>query len=152
MAPVIRVCSLNVTPETLFRELGRMQADGSVVQVFNPRSIINSFHLLAAYGNAIRAFEEHTNIAKSIGVEMLLFTAFTTQIGEAIKKAGISDGKAVLFSADGRLGMLRNAVRMDGTLGSRANPYAKRLYGIKGNGEDMRMEILTMMAESRLGD
>ena len=149
----ITKCSVVSTKEKLFERLSALQAKGNAVQLFNADAVIDELHLNAAYENAMRAFEEGTNIARNVAVEMLLFAAFTTQIGEAVKLAGFGGGSAVLFSADGNgAKLLDKLVAPEGELGTKPNPAAIRRYGMEEiSPEKIDLEILTRMAESRLG-
>ena len=71
---------------------------GGVVQLIDPKAVVSREHVLGAYLDAKRAFAGHTNIANSMAVEMLLFTAMTKQISDAIKAAGAKSGSDfVLF-------------------------------------------------------
>ena len=142
-----------VSKEKLFERLSALQAKGYAVQLFDADAVIDQLHLNAAYENALRAFEDGTNISRSVAVEMLLFAAFTTQIGEAVKLAGFRDGSAVLFSADGKgAKLLGKLVIPEGELGPGQNPAAIKRYGMGKIGpEKIDLEILTKMAESRLG-
>ena len=142
-----------VAKEKLFERLSLLQAKGYAVQLFDADAVIDRLHLNAAYENALRTFDEGTNISRSVAVEMLLFAAFTTQIGEAVKLAGFRDGSAVLFSADEKgAKLLGKLVIPEGELGSGKNSAAIKRYGIgKIAPEKIDLEILTRMAESRLG-
>ena len=142
-----------VSKEKLFERLSALQAKGHVIQLFDADAVIDELHLNAAYENALRTFDEGTNISRNVAVEMLLFAAFTTQIGEAVKLAGFRDGSGVLFSA-GRNGakLLGKLVVPDGELEPGQNHEAIKRYGMeKVSPEKIDLEILTKMAESRLG-
>ena len=54
-------------------------------------------YIQAAYVNALASFEEHRNIAKSIGLEFLLYAAMTDQIDYAIKKMAPKQGKPFII-------------------------------------------------------
>ncbi len=56
----------------------------------------------AAYMNAASCFEEKRNIAKSIGVELLLFIAGTDQIGAAIKALSPKAGEDFLVISNSK--------------------------------------------------
>ena len=56
----------------------------------------------AAYINAASCFDEKRNIAKSIGVELLLFIAGTDQIGAAIKAIGPKAGEDFLIISNSK--------------------------------------------------
>ena len=139
--------------EKLFERLSKLQARGNALQLFDIDAVIDPLHLDAAYENALRTFEEGTNIARSIAVEMILFTAFTTQIGEAVRLAGFKKDRAILFSADGKgAKLLGRLVVPEAELEPEPNPVAIKRYGMaRISPEKIDLEILTRMAESRLG-
>ena len=56
----------------------------------------------AAYINAASCFDEKRNIAKSIGVELLLFIAGTDQIGAAIKAISPKAGEDFLIISNSK--------------------------------------------------
>ena len=142
-----------VSKEKLFERLSALQAKGHLIQLFDADAVIDQLHLKAAYENALSSFDEGTNISRSVAVEMLLFAAFTTQIGEAVKLAGFRNGSAVLFSADEEgAKLLGKLVVPGGELGPGKNTAAIKRYGMeKIDPEKIDLEILTKMAESRLG-
>ncbi len=71
-----------------------------MLQLFDPNFICCKEHLQWAYANAYFAFKEHSNRAKSMKMEVLLYAAMTYQIGDAIAKAGAKDGGQVLILYD----------------------------------------------------
>lgn len=96
---VIKVVSLNTGLENFFSSVRKLERKKDVVQLFDPERIVDKWHLLGAYLNALLSFREHTNISNSVGTEMLLFAAMTRQIGDAIKAVGAkTDERALLFA------------------------------------------------------
>jgi tRNA threonylcarbamoyladenosine modification (KEOPS) complex Cgi121 subunit len=75
---------------------------GNVIQAFDCDSVINKTHLLGAYINAITAFGNHSNKAKSMSMEMLLFAAMTDQIGAAIKTVGAKENSKIIIFANNK--------------------------------------------------
>ncbi|VVC03379.1 KEOPS complex subunit Cgi121 [Candidatus Burarchaeum australiense] len=69
-------------------------------QAFDPAVIISERHLLLAYENSRRAFEEKRNIANCMDGEMMARTGGTRKIKEALAKVGARDLKNVLVCAD----------------------------------------------------
>ena len=96
---VIKIASSALGVQELLDRLNRI-GDDSVVQVFDTDFIINKTHLLGAYLNAVMAFKERRNIAKSASMEMLLFAAMTTQIEDAIRIVGIKSPSGFVLFAD----------------------------------------------------
>jgi tRNA threonylcarbamoyladenosine modification (KEOPS) complex Cgi121 subunit len=96
--PIILSASSDLSiPELL--ALAAANSGRVVVQLFDPDFICCKEHILLAYLNARSRFSDHTNRAKSAGIEMLLCASLTSQIDEAIKKSGAKSNKSfVLFS------------------------------------------------------
>ncbi len=98
-AAVIVIASSRVPIQEL--HCRAQQRGKSVVQLFDPKTIISREHILGAYMDAQLAFDERRNIAKSVAMEMLLFAAMTRQISDAIRVAGAkSSSDFVLFCSD----------------------------------------------------
>ncbi len=96
---VIKSCSSRHNIENLLKRLRQLNGKSTVIQIFDPKFIINRMHILGAYANAIMAFKNGSNKTDSIAMEMLLFAAFTDQIGTAIELAGAKKGCGfVVFS------------------------------------------------------
>jgi tRNA threonylcarbamoyladenosine modification (KEOPS) complex Cgi121 subunit len=70
------------------------------VQLFDEQAIACREHLTFAYINAVKIHERKEARSKSLAMEMLLCAARTSQIGDAIKKAGAKDGKQFIVFAD----------------------------------------------------
>ncbi len=97
---IVRRCSSSLKIGELLKEIGAMSGKRELAQVFDPSRVINSMHLVGAYANAAEAFRSKTNISKSIGVEMLLFAAMTTQINVAIELMGAkTNSDFIMFSS-----------------------------------------------------
>ncbi len=77
----------------------RISDETCAVQVFDSAAIASKTHVLGAYLNALLTFKNHTNRAKSIGMEMLLFVALTDQIHSALEIAGAKPGSKVVAFA-----------------------------------------------------
>ncbi|MGC8649103.1 MAG: KEOPS complex subunit Cgi121 [Candidatus Micrarchaeia archaeon] len=94
---IIKKCSSKLTIERLIANINNNNLN--CVQVFNPEFVINRVHLIAAYINAVNAFEEKNNISQKLNLELLLYSAMTRQIEKAIKRIGANDNKNfILFS------------------------------------------------------
>jgi tRNA threonylcarbamoyladenosine modification (KEOPS) complex Cgi121 subunit len=132
----------------------RMSGNQNTVQVFDIGSIASREHLLGAYLNALLAFKNHTNRAKSIGMEMLLFTALTDQISDAVRIAGAKPGSRVVVFASSQAEfskiapMLKDVADFNPSEAHRDSVL--RRLGIKNTG-DAHEQILQAMAVSRLG-
>ncbi len=80
-ASAFRVAS-RIPLEDIFKKAGES------VALIDPFAIISELHLAVACANAVADFKDKQNIAKSVGIEMLLYLAFTYQIADAIRIAG----------------------------------------------------------------
>ena len=135
--------------------LAKGSKGNGTVQLFSENGIINRLHLEGAYANAVLAFNDKTNRAKAIPMEMMLYAAMTDQIGDALEMCGASDGSGIIVFADSA----ESFSRLKGPLGSvkdwkpdkRHVAAVSKRYGIKpGKGSDE--ELLERMALSRLRD
>jgi len=73
-----------------------------VIQLFDERAIACREHLDFAYLNAVKIKERGESRSKSLSMEMLLCAAMTSQIGDAIKRAGAKSGKPFIVFSDSR--------------------------------------------------
>ena len=73
--------------ESLLNELSK---DTAVIEIFRSDFIISLKQIYFAAISAINAFNSKTNIARSLGIEILLRLSSETQINQAIKKVGVN--------------------------------------------------------------
>jgi len=69
-------------------------------QAFNSNWVVSERHLVSAYLLAKQAFAEKENTGKTRETETLLKAAATTQIQEAIARAGISSTQKIFLLTD----------------------------------------------------
>ena len=81
------VDSLVTTILTKEKELSK---DGIILLVIDASAIAGINHLKSCILNALHAFEEKTNIAKTINAEILLYISGYRQISRAIKEVGVN--------------------------------------------------------------
>ncbi|MGC8567959.1 MAG: hypothetical protein ACP5RP_01135 [Candidatus Micrarchaeia archaeon] len=75
------------------------KSKAEVLQVFNPNSIINRFHITSSYMNAVFAEKEHRLGIRSMSFGIIIFAALERQLSAAIEKVGAKDpGKLLVFS------------------------------------------------------
>ena len=85
--------------DNLFAAVKKINHENIVMQLFDPNWVVNNTHVVGAYVNALLAFDNETNKTNSIAMEMLLFAAFTDQIGKALEIAGAkSASDFILFT------------------------------------------------------
>ena len=70
------------------------------MQLFDEKAIACREHLEFAYLNAVKIQQRGESRSKSLSMEMLLCAARTSQIGDAIKKAGAKTGKTFIVFSD----------------------------------------------------
>jgi len=73
---------------------------GCFVQAFDSRAVVSERHLELAYGNAKRAFEEGTNLARGLDAEVLARAGGTRKIEVAIRRVGVRDARDVIVMCD----------------------------------------------------
>jgi len=139
--------------EGIVDKLQSLSNGRNFVQVFDPDAVINRVHLESAYLNALMAFREGTNIAKSVQMEMLLFVAMTKQVKDAIALAGAKTPKdMIIFATSAKLyEAAKHHFKREGEavftkLWERKAAYK---YGIK-NTSDLDSAILNAMSFSRI--
>jgi tRNA threonylcarbamoyladenosine modification (KEOPS) complex Cgi121 subunit len=93
---VMRVASSKLSVNQLLDKI----PDELCVQLFDEQAIACREHLIFAYINAVKIHERKEQRSKSLAMEMLLCAARTSQISDAIKKAGAKDGKPFIVFAD----------------------------------------------------
>ncbi len=91
LAEYVWISAFESKPE-VERILGEMQekAPSVSVQLVDLDKVAGSHYLLLATFNALKSFRSKQPIARSLGMEMLLYIAANRQIGEALKRVGIS--------------------------------------------------------------
>jgi len=62
------------------------------IQFFRADRIFGAEHIVSAAEKAVRAMENRTNMARSLGMEMLLYAAAERQTSEALRKLGLFSG------------------------------------------------------------
>lgn len=84
------------------KNIGKEKSEAFLI--LDPKNIINKLHLLSAYANAITSFEDKTNRANRLNIEILIFVAMNMQINEALKVAAAKTNKSFLiFSNDKKI-------------------------------------------------
>ncbi len=106
------------TTDELLGAIATLRSRGSLIQVFNPDTILNKNHLLFALAHARSSFARNLrsaqmrifakqklrkkNIAKKIETELLLRAAGTHKINNAIELVGVKNPKQVILLAHGK--------------------------------------------------
>ena len=99
----VKITDINSFLESVRREVGKNQ-----VQFFDAKLIAGQQHLYFAALNALKAFENKSNISSSLAVEALLYASAQRQITKAVDALGVkqdSSQVAVLVMAENSRGM-----------------------------------------------
>jgi len=153
---LVKTASSSASLDSMLSEIAKINRDKRfVVQVFDPKRIINRAHVFGAYIDSVESFKEKTNITKSRSLEMLLFVAMTNQISDAIKTAGAKTSKEFVLFANSREAFngvkhLLKSTKDFSRNKKEQQPIASK-FGIYAK-EDLDKFILQKMAVSRLSD
>ncbi len=82
--------------------LDKISSKDGVVQLFDEKAIACKEHLDFAYLNAVKIQQRGESRTKSVAMEMLLCAAMTSQIGDAIEKAGAKSGRPFIVFSDSK--------------------------------------------------
>lgn len=87
--------NINSVSETLEQvdSLRENCCDGTIIQLMNADAIAGYKHIRHGVNQAILAFKRGDNLAKDLGVEILVRTSGQRQISKAFKKLGLHPGK-----------------------------------------------------------
>lgn len=77
-------------PQDFLRRINEIKSAGIQTQLFDSSVIATWQHLYFAALNALTAFNNKTNISRSIAMETLLYAAAERQIAKATTKLGVS--------------------------------------------------------------
>jgi len=92
----------------------RLAVAGSLgdVQLLDARLVCGRDHLVAAAEHAERAMREHTNVARSLAVEFVVYASGERQIADALAKMGVRDDTTqfavVVFGGEDPADVLRS--------------------------------------------
>ncbi len=151
---VIKAALPKVDIGKLLDRAAEISDEAQVVQFFNREAVASREHVLGAYLNALIAFRNHTNRARSIGIEMLLFVSLTDQINDALKIAGAKPESEMIVFASSTDMFSKIAPMLKGISDFNQNRTHQSAVleklGIKNTG-DAYSSIMQAMAMSRLG-
>ncbi|MCL5412727.1 MAG: hypothetical protein M1474_03755 [Candidatus Marsarchaeota archaeon] len=133
--------------------IGERNKRARMAQLLDYGSVVSETHLRGAYLNALVAFEERTNIARTLAMETLLFAAMTRQISVAVERLGAKPGRMlVLMCSDRRTydwcARLLGGCSAFRTTGTHERAAARAL-GVAGIGAEA---VLGAMSMARLRD
>lgn len=70
--------------------INELSGDDVIIELFNSEFLISLKQIIFAAISAVNAFFSESNIARSLGIEILLRLSSETQIDKAIKKIGVN--------------------------------------------------------------
>jgi tRNA threonylcarbamoyladenosine modification (KEOPS) complex Cgi121 subunit len=114
------------------------------VQLFDERAIACKEQLEFAYLNAVKIQQRGESKTKSLAMELLLCAAMSSQIGDAIKKAGAKTGKMFVVFSDSKQAYAKLEKFLVDPVEFNPKEVKERIVklGIKsGNVEDLIQEI-----------
>lgn len=80
-------------PKALMAQASGLEKEHSAtIQLFRADRVFGAEHLVSAAEKAVRAMENRTNMARTLGMEIMLYAAAERQTGEALKKLGLFPG------------------------------------------------------------
>ena len=89
--------------DTLDR-INSIKKDGEIIQLLNADSVASTNHIIHGVNQAFLAFERGENLAKDIGVEIVLRCSAQRQISKAFAMLGLKEGQmnlcAVMINCD----------------------------------------------------
>jgi len=146
--------NVNIKDINSFFSLVRRKVGNVHIQFFDAKMIAGWEHLYFAALNALNAFENKTNISKSVAVETLLYASAQRQIEKAVELLGIkpeSSEVAVLIVAEteqGATSMLKAVSQLmigerdDSVLGLNSGKFKgiKGLFGISNLELEAKLE------------
>ncbi|MCS7117914.1 MAG: KEOPS complex subunit Cgi121 [Thaumarchaeota archaeon] len=89
----VMACGVRAGVEDPVGALADLRPEGDVwVQLYNPDAVASERHIVLAFMCAIDSFLSGTNRAKRVEVEVLRYLACSTQIEEALRRAGVREG------------------------------------------------------------
>lgn len=126
------------------RDVNSFKGDGEIIQLLNADSIVSERHVVHGVNQAFLAFERGENLAKDIGVEIVLRCSAQRQISRAFDILGLREGDmnlcAVLVNSGDHFDDLSSMFSPDmGVLNPDFN-YLMDVYGI-GDVEVQRMSV-----------
>ena len=117
-------------PETrlaLVRGLGE-------IQLLDARLVCGRDHLVSAAEHAERAMREHTNVARSLAVEFVVYASGERQIADALTKMGIRDDTTqfavVVFGGEDPADVLRSLSLTRDHAVLESSPAKLRAFGL----------------------
>ena len=114
-----------------------IKKDGEIIQLLNADSIAGRNHITHGVNQAFLAFERGENLAKDLGVEIVLRCSAQRQISKAFKILGLKEGKmnlcAVLVNCDDYTNDLSSIFTLDNDVLIANDERLMSVYGIGGD-------------------
>ena len=115
------------------RRLATLKALGEV-QLLDARLVCGRDHLVSAAEHAERAMREHTNVARSLAVEFVVYASGERQIADALAKMGVRDDTTqfavVVFGGEDPADVLRSLSLTRDHAVLESSPAKLRAFGL----------------------
>ncbi|MBQ6098602.1 MAG: hypothetical protein IJL02_01915 [Methanobrevibacter sp.] len=131
-------------------QIDEIKKDGEIIQLLNADAVAGENHITHGVNQAFLAYERGENLAKDIGVEVVLRCSAQRQISKAFKILGLHEGKmnlcAVLINCDDYTDELSSIFTFDESVLMPDEDKLKKIYKIDD------LEIKDMSIEEILID
>ena len=115
------------------QRLAALKALGEV-QLLDARLVCGRDHLVSAAEHAERAMREHTNVARSLAVEFVVYASGERQIADALAKMGVRDDTTqfavVVFGGEDPADVLRSLSLTRDHAVLESSPAKLRAFGL----------------------
>lgn len=135
--------NINSVADTLAK-IDDIKKEGEIIQLLNADAIAGPNHIVHGVNQAFLAFERGENLAKDIGVEIVLRCSAQRQISKAFKILGLKEGEmnlcVVLINCDDYTNELASIFSLDESVLKPDVEKLKKIYGIS-DGEAVGMSV-----------
>lgn len=147
--------NINSVRDTL-HVIDSIKKEGEIIQLLNADSVAGRNHITHGVNQAFLAFERGENLAKDLGVEIVLRCSAQRQISKAFKILGLKEGEmnlcAVLVNCDDYTKELSSIFTLDNDVLVSNDEKLMKVYGIGGDEikntsvEDLIVDRITKLA------
>ena len=137
-------------------QIDEIKKDGEIIQLLNADAVAGENHITHGVNQAFLAYERGENLAKDIGVEVVLRCSAQRQISKAFKILGLHEGKmnlcAVLINCDDYTDELSSFFTLDNDVLLADEEKLMEIYGIASEEvknisvEDLIIDRITKLA------
>jgi len=129
----VQIVGARGAPGDPAQRLAALKALGEV-QLLDARLVCGRDHLVSAAEHAERAMREHTNVARSLAVEFVVYASGERQIADALAKMGVRDDTTqfavVVFGGEDPADVLRSLSLTRDHAVLESSPAKLRAFGL----------------------